>query len=1211
LPFNSEYRLLSRNGDWRLWKDEGSTILGDDGKPIRLIGACTDITEKRRAETKLKQQARLFEMVSDAIITIDLKLNIDGWNRSAERIFGYTEEEALDRNIHELLRTKFENESRDDLLRSIEVKGYWQGQVTQYTKAGKPLSIHATISNLYDENGRVIGRVGSHRNITKRVEAEKALQYEKRKAQEYLDVAGTIIVALDTDGLITMINRKGCDILGWEYHELIGRDWFGLCIPQDFREHVRDVFTQIISGKLALMEDHENEVATRNGEFRLVMWHNALLRDDMGRIIGTLSSGEDITERKRAEAKLHESAFQLREAQRVSNLGSFLLDVKTGTWSSSDILKRIFGIDKNYVADVEGWLNIVHPEQREELADYLNEEVLSKGNSFDREYRIIRQTDQAVRWVHGKGELVFDRDRIPIQMVGTIQDITERKQAELVLRTSTVHLQNALRVAKLGPWQYDVLKDEFTFSDEFYAIFKTSAEANDGYTMSSEQYAKQFVYPEDMPLVGQEIQQVLETHDPDFTRQLEHRIIYADGTVGYIAVRFQVELNDEGRVTRTYGMNQDITERYLAEQKLRENEARLRQLFENSGEGILIVDLEERIIMANSAAHRIFGVEDGSIVGEDIRNYIDPEQRQSVVEQTQRRLKGESSTYELSILRTDGERRHVITTVSPWRNHEGTVVGSCGVLRDITAREHAAAETRAARKMLQDVIDAIPAHIFWKDCNSVYMGCNQTFAQAAGLKSTEDIIGKNDYDMPWTKKEANSYRECDARVMNSNKPEEHVIETQHNAEGKDAWLDTSIIPLHDDEGRVIGILGLYQDITETVKSKAERRKLEDQLRQSQKLETIGTLAGGIAHDFNNILVPILVTSQMILEDIEKDSQTYEDVEQINIAAKRARDLVRHILTFSRQSEGERINIDLTQIVKEVVKLLQSSLPSTILLNYNITPECGRVVADPTQIHQVLMNLCTNAYQAIGENEGRIAVRLERLCFNANHIVNTPDYKSGEYVVLSVEDTGSGIKPETLEHIFDPFFTTKEVGKGTGLGLSVAHGIAKHHGGFILVDSEVGKGSKFSLYLPVAETASENKEQCEEASEGGNERVLLVDDDPEIANMARRILERFGYSVTVRTSSIECIEAFKARPDDYDIILTDQIMPQMTGDQLIEKIHEVKPDLPAVLMTGFSTKVNENNYKTFGFDEFVMKPMVPNQLNSAIRLALAKRAVNEA
>ena len=390
-------------------------------------------------------------------------------------------------------------------------------------------------------------------------------------------------------------------------------------------------------------------------------------------------------------------------------------------------------------------------------------------------------------------------------------------------------------------------------------------------------------------------------------------------------------------------------------------------------------------------------------------------------------------------------------------------------------------------------------------------------------------------------------------------------------------------------------LSFFRDIT-------ERKKLETRFVQAQKMETIGTLAGGIAHDFNNILTSVIGFSELALNDAKKGSQQYENLQEVLIAGGRAVDLVKQILTFSRQTDQKKKPVQVKCILEEALKLIRSSTPTTIKIKQNIQSD-ALVMGDSNHIHQVLINLCANAAHAMEDTGGVLTVDLLDMEFNSNFISNYPDLPPGRYLNLTVTDTGCGMTPDVLDKIFDPFFTTKQKGEGTGMALSVVHGIVRSHGGHIYTHSEPGQGSTFNIFLPAIYKQLKPDDSVDKPVLTGTERILLVDDEPVIVNMSKQLIESLGYDVVTRTSSIEALEFFRRQPESVDLVITDMTMPNMTGDELAVELMKIRPDIPVILCTGFSTRIDEQKSKAKGIRAFVLKPIIKQNLSETIREVL--------
>ena len=396
---------------------------------------------------------------------------------------------------------------------------------------------------------------------------------------------------------------------------------------------------------------------------------------------------------------------------------------------------------------------------------------------------------------------------------------------------------------------------------------------------------------------------------------------------------------------------------------------------------------------------------------------------------------------------------------------------------------------------------------------------------------------------------------------------------------------------------------LKKEIETRKKFEKERGELETQLFQLKKMETIGTLAGGIAHDFNNILTPILGYTDMALEELPDESTLRFDIEQINHAATRGKDLVQQILTFSREVNFDKKPIQLNLVVIEVLNLLKASFPTGIEIRQKLDPKIGTILADATHMHQIIMNLCTNASYAMMNTGGILEVKLDVVTADRNLTKQVPNLKKGKYVRLALSDTGHGMDSKTKERIFEPFFTRKEVGSGSGLGLSVVHGIVNNYGGAITVDSTLGKGTTFTIYLPQYGTSAVSNDDLNKSITKGNEFILFVDDEQEITYMGKKMLENLGYKVTIKSDSLSALEEIKMNPAKYSLVVTDQTMPRMFGTELAVKMKEIRSDLKVIIITGYIDKLSEEMITEAGISEIIMKPLILSDFSKVIRKVL--------
>ena len=387
-----------------------------------------------------------------------------------------------------------------------------------------------------------------------------------------------------------------------------------------------------------------------------------------------------------------------------------------------------------------------------------------------------------------------------------------------------------------------------------------------------------------------------------------------------------------------------------------------------------------------------------------------------------------------------------------------------------------------------------------------------------------------------------------------------------------------------------------------IRDVTEKKKLEGQLHHVLKMESIGTLAGGIAHDFNNIIGIILGNTELATDNVPEWNPARYNLEEILTACFRAKDVVRQLLSFARKTKLEKKPTNILPIVKDSLKLLRSSIPTSIELRQNMAKNVDTILADPTQINQILINLCTNADHAMLDG-GVIVITLKNVELDEDTVAQYADLNPGRYVNLVVSDTGHGIPREAIDRIFDPYFTTKELGKGTGMGLAVVHGIVKGHNGLITVESELGKGTTFSIFFPAVDKKAMVEAETGEELPTGDERILFIDDEESLVKMGHQRLERLGYTVDAMTSPIEALELFRSQPDQFDLVITDLTMPKMTGDKLVKEILNIRPDIPVILCTGFSEKIDEKKANAIGASDYIEKPLDKRDFAFNIRKVL--------
>jgi len=629
------------------------------------------------------------------------------------------------------------------------------------------------------------------------------------------------------------------------------------------------------------------------------------------------------------------------------------------------------------------------------------------------------------------------------------------------------------------------------------------------------------------------------------------------------------------------------------------SEKKYRSFIENAPVAMYTINTKGEFTYGNKKLLELTGYKKKDWLDKHFQPMIYPEDLELVMNKVQERMAGKGTTdpYEIRIFHSSGKIMWIkINSTLIYETDEQGVnkpVGIQSFVEDVTDRKLAEESLRESEKRFRTLVENAADAFFLNTMDGKIIDVNSRACESLGY-TREQLLSMTLSDIGIEIKNDHHNIHSGGKLI-SGKPV--TIEGTHRRkDGTIFPVEIQFAPVSVAGGNFL--LGLARDIS-------QRRELEEQLRQSHKMESIGTLAGGIAHDFNNILGIILGNTELAIDDVPEWNPTRLNLDEIRIATLRAKDVVRQLLSFARKTKLEKKPINIIPIIEESLKLLRSSISTSVEIRQNI-PECvDTILADPTQINQVLINLCTNADHAMPDG-GILEISLKNIELDEDRAAQYPDLKPGRYVSLMVSDTGLGISQEKMDRIFDPYFTTKEVDKGTGMGLAVVHGIVKGHNGLIAVESELGKGATFSIYFPVVEKRTVVETETDEKLPAGNERVLFIDDEESIVKLTRLRLERLGYKVEATTSPIEALALFNSRPDKFDLVITDLTMPKMTGDKLAEEILNIRPRIPIIICTGFSEKIDEKSAKSMGAADYIDKPLDKRDFALKVRKALDRK-----
>ena len=839
-----------------------------------------------------------------------------------------------------------------------------------------------------------------------------------------------------------------------------------------------------------------------------------------------------------------------------------------------------------------GWYQTMYPDPKVQKRAIERMAKMREGDDIQAEEWVITTKSGEKKPLSISTSIVKKEDG-KVNVIAIIRDIAQRKKAEAALKESEEKYRQLFQHAPSGIYELDYKNRKFISINDVMCTYT-------GYSREELMQLDPFdLFTESsMNIYRERLKSLCEGHKAPSSQ--EYEIKKKDGTTMFAMLNINYDL-ENGIPVKARTIAHDITQRKLMEQALQESERKYRLLSDNVRDVIWARDMNLRLTFVSPSIMEQQGYAVEEAMARTPEETWSPDSLKLVgkvlaeelkIERQEKKDLSRSRTIEVEVKCKDGSTIWTEAKMSFLRDQHGHPTGIIGVTRDISERKRAEEALRESEEKYRTVLEANPDPVVVYDIEGKVVYFNPAFTRVFGWTLAERLGNRMDIFVP-----AEAWRETQMMIKKVLAGERFSnIETlRYTKKGGAIPVSVSGAIYKDKNGNPIGSVINLRDIS-------HQKKLEAQLQQAQKMEAMGTLAGGIAHDFNNILSSVIGYTELALDNEKRGSFQYKNLQEVLLAGNRAKDLVKQILTFSRQVDQKQKPIQVKPIVKEALKMLRASIPSTVEIEQNVQSD-ALIMGDPTQVHQILMNLCTNAAHAMEDNGGLLTVCLLDADLDSDFISNHPDLKPGPYINLTVTDTGHGMSSDVMEKIFDPFFTTKEKGKGTGMGLSVVHGIVLSHGGDIYVYSEPGKGSIFEVCLPVIESRIKPEERAERPIPTGTERILFIDDEPVIINLGKQILESLGYDVVARNSSIEALELFKENKDRFDLVITDMTMPHMTGEKLAEKLMQIRPDIPVILCTGFSFMIDEQKALDMGIRAFISKPMLKQEIAEAIRKVL--------
>jgi PAS domain S-box-containing protein len=1052
---------------------------------------------------------------------------------------------------------------------------------------------------------------GSVADIDSRRRAEDALRLSEERF--------TLAVAGSNDGIVDwdLVNdrmytsERAMRISGVDSNQTTRTraQWMALLRlhPEDRARHQDDLRTYL-DGESDVREG-EYRLCQPDGQYRWVRVRMLCVRDGAGRPTRLAGSVSDIDAYKRVEAALRESEERYALAMTGTNEGHWVWDIQRDHAYASPRMNQILGLpaqahQSNYAEYIERIP--MHPQDRPRVRHARDQHLAGNQSRLNVEYRIIMPGTGEIRWIQARGQVFRDADGKPMKLAGSIEDITERKRTEEALRQSEERYALAALGSDDGVWEFDYTRNQVFASRRGRQLLGLALEPE--VQSMDEWFATLQLHPDDQPVRMAAMQGHLEGRTPAY--EGEWRARQPDGSYRWVRVRGMCVREASGKPLRMAGSVSDIDARKRAEESLRRSEERYALAVAGSDDGVWDWDYLAGMAFESARARELQGLPPGPELQsipdlvESLRVHPDDAARRG--EGIRAHLAGETPAYECDyrVRHQDGQYRWIHVRALCIRDASGKAVRMAGSVSDVDALKQAEAALRRSEERYQLAVEGSNEGLWDWDLTSDQLFLSPRAQELLWLEPGElqrprhEWIALADYHPD----DVSVVRAAISAHLRGRSEHFKVEYRLRHHSGQWRWYRQRGVAIRDAQGRPTRMAGSMEDITERKEAEAQRERLETQLRQAQKLEAIGTLAGGIAHDFNNILAAILGYTEMVQKEVGQGTALRRHVDAALSAGMRAKSLVERILAFSRSGMGERVPVHVQAVVAEALDAVAASLPAGIVLERRLDAGDAAVLGDPTQVHQVVMNLCANAIQAM-HAKGTLTVALELIDISEPHCA-TSVLDSGSYVRLCVRDTGSGMEPRLLERIFDPFFTTKEIGVGTGLGLSLVHGIVTDLGGGIDVHREVGVGSTFTIYLPWQSCVTAPVPLEEAAAPNGNgETIMLVDDEESLVRLGEEMIAELGYEPVGFTSSRAALATFRAEPQRFSVVLSDESMPEMTGSEMVAEIRRIRADIPIVLMSGYVTAGLASRAQDSGVAEVLAKPLVSRDIARSLANAL--------
>ncbi len=1212
-----------------------------DGKPELLgeVAMKAQGEENNQLLQSLESERLLLQTLIDSVPDFIFQKDREGRyvlaNRSLANVIGFSDPKDM---IGKTVREVFPRESAEKFMSNDRVviataQPYENIEEAVLCPAGSQTWLLTTRVPLLDKTGHVTGVIGIVRDITKRKELEK----KNQQLATLVESSDDAIVGFGLNRRITVWNRGAERLYGYTAEEIIGAPT-SLFTPPELQEEARLIYDRVMQG--GQVRRYETTRLRKDGSSIMVSLTLSAIRDVEGRIVGMASTAHDITARKQAEKALRESEEHFRSVVMNAPFGIVHSTAEGRAISANPIFATMLGYDSPK--------ELIEAVNRKNVAEVLYENGATRHAIVEKIMHSQRWERFELRYRRKDGTAItanalFRAYKHPVsgvvELEGFAEDITAHKQTEVALQESKRQLTNIIEFLPDATFSIDKVGRVAIWNKAIEKM--TGIPATEMIGKGDHAYTIPFYGETRLQLLDVVLKNCEETpaRYSNITREddaLSGEVFCSalrNNKGAWVFAKASPLRDKSGNIVGAIESIRDITARKQAEMALRDSERQLTNIIEFLPDATLAIDKEGRVIIWNKAIEKMTAVPATEMIGKGDHAYAIPFYGEAPVQLLDVVLKNcEETPAQYSNITREGdalsgevfcsalynnEGAWVFAKASPLRDQSGKIIGAIESIRDITDFKRAQEVLRQSERRLSDIVDFLPDATFAIDTKGTITAWNRamerimgkTKAQMLGCRSYEYAIPFYGYrrpiliDLAFDSREEIEKKYAFVERKGDTLIGEAFVPLLHDGKGAHFWGIATL--LRDEKGMICGAIESVRDITEQRKAESEVQRLQEQLLQAQKMEAIGRLAGGIAHDFNNLLTAILGNVELIKAKDLARGMIAEIADEIQKAGLRAAALTQQLLAFSRKQMLQPKVIDLNGLVENLSKMLRRLIGEDIKLELRLGAGLGSVRADPGQIEQVILNLAVNARDAMSVG-GRLVLETRNAASGEPLGPGRVDIPPGPYVIVTVSDNGVGMDETVKAHIFEPFFTTKELGKGTGLGLSTVYGIVKQSGGYVFVDSQPGRGTSFTIFLPQVDTEDTSREAppIERRPNGGTERILLVEDEPSVLQLTTRMLEGFGYTVIGALTPSEALSLpVFADSRGVDLLITDMVLPGMKGTELARRLQERSPDLRVLFISGYTDERTFRDGVLAEGNAFLPKPFSENVLGKKVREVL--------